>query len=734
MAAHQANRHRIVIVSNRLPVSVSKTADGLVYHPSAGGLATGLRSMQESYDTLWVGWPGPVGKEDREEVKRTLQANYGCLPVFISDQLAEKYYEGYSNRSVWPLFHSMPMYAKYAAAEWEAYKRANTMFRDAVLSAYKDGDLVWIHDYHLMMLPRYLREHLPNAALSFFLHIPFPHYEIYRLLPQHREILESLLSLDLIGVHTHDYAHALLGSIRRLLGHDNTLGQLIVGERAVQVDVFPMGIDFRRYAEGLDDSTVQKEVESIRASIASRRIVFSVQRLDYTKGIPESLEAIKVFYSKHPEWHEKLVYLLVVVPSRERVDRYASLKRQIDELVGSINSEFGTLGWTPVRYIYRSLTFTQLVALYSLADVALVTPLRDGMNLIAKEYLAVRRDNQGVLILSELAGAAKELMESITVNPNSPEEIERAVQKALTMDADEQKQRITAMRLRLEQNNLQQWIRKSFQRLEEVLKATKALSVKLLDLSVRDTLVHQYRTGDARLIVLDYDGTLVPFADEPKLAKADAELRKILEQLTSSDRTTVVILSGRDRHTLEEWLGDLKLMLVSEHGGWARNAGEEHWRPVLAPGNVQWIKDILPFLRLYVERIPGSFVEEKSFSLVWHYRRADPESASVAAKELLDSLSNFSMNLGVQILPGNKTLEIRNAGISKGAYFSEALARIPSDFILAAGDDWTDEDLFAVLPAKAFSIKVGMRVSKARYNVRSYRDVRSLLEQLEAGT
>jgi len=734
MATQSSKRNRIVIVSNRLPVSVKKTAKGLSYHPSAGGLATGLRSMQETSDTLWVGWPGPVAKDDREEVKHTLQKEYGCLPVFLSDQLAEKYYEGYSNRSIWPLFHSMPMYAKYSASEWEAYKRANTLFRDAVLSAYNDGDLLWIHDYHLMMLPRYLREHLPHAALSFFLHIPFPHHEIYRLLPQHREILESLLSLDLIGVHTHDYAHALLGSIRRLLGHDNTLGQLIVGDRAVQVDVFPMGIDFHKYADGLDDPSAQKEVESIRSSIVSRRIVFSVQRLDYTKGIPESLEAVKVFYEKHREWHEKIVYLLVVVPSRENVERYASLKRQIDELVGSINSEFGTLGWTPVRYIYRSLSFTQLVALYSVADVAMVTPLRDGMNLIAKEYLAVRRDNRGVLILSELAGAAKELMESITVNPNSPEEIERALVRALAMDEREQEQRVSMMRTRLEQNDLSQWIRRSFQRLEDALKATADLSVKLLDHSVRDRLIHQYRTGNTRLIVLDYDGTLVPFADEPKLAKTDSELRSILQSLTQSDRTTVVILSGRDRHTLEEWLGDLRLGLVAEHGGWARDAGETEWRRVLAPPNVQWMKDILPFLRLYVERIPGSFVEEKAFSLVWHYRKADHESGSVAAKELLDSLSQFSMNLGVQILPGNKTVEIRNVGISKGVYYAEALSHIPSDFILAAGDDWTDEDLFSVLPETAFSIKVGMRVSKARYNVRSYRDVRSLLEQLEGGT
>ncbi len=730
MKEEAKERSRILIVSNRLPVGVKATAQGIEFQPSSGGLVSGLSSLHDVVETLWIGWPGSVRRDDQNEVRQKLRDGFGCHPVFISQQLSEKYYEGYSNRTIWPLFHSMSTYAKYSATEWEAYKKANAIFAEEIVREYRPGDRLWIHDYHLMLVPRLVREQLPNVALSFFLHIPFPHYDIFRLLPQHREILESLLALDLIGFHTHDYSQAFLGTVRRLLGYDNTLGQLLVGERAVQVDVFPMGIDFRRYADGTRTKAVRSEISSMMKSLRSRKMVFSVSRLDYTKGIPESLEAIRDFFTKNPQWREKLMFILVVVPSRERVERYASLKREIDELVGRINSEFSTLDWTPIRYVYQSLPFSQLIALYACADVALVTPLRDGMNLIAKEYLAVKSDNHGVLILSEVAGAAKELLEAIMVNPNSKEEISDALAKALDMPLKEQEQRNKFMRQRLETHDIHRWVKHSFERLDEILNATRMLSVKLLDRGIREKLLHDYAAASRRLLVLDYDGTLVPFADQPHLARTDAQLVEVLGRMTKNKKNQVVILSGRDRWTLQEWLGELNLTLVAEHGGWARVAGGD-WQPAIVPKQNKWKKDIRPILQLYVDRIPGSFIEEKNFSLVWHYRKADAESASMASKELLDTLANFSMNMGVQILPGNKTVEVRNIGISKGIYYTNFLSSVGSDFTLAAGDDWTDEDLFSVLPESAYSIKVGMRVSKAKYNMKSYLEVRSLLDQLE---
>ncbi|MBI4548422.1 MAG: bifunctional alpha,alpha-trehalose-phosphate synthase (UDP-forming)/trehalose-phosphatase [Ignavibacteriae bacterium] len=723
-------KRRILIVSNRLPVSITKSDSGLEYKPSAGGLATGLSSLHAQFETLWIGWPGEVPKELKKEVENRLMEEHRCYPVFLPSQLVERYYEGFSNRTVWPIFHSLPSYAKYSAAEWEAYKKANLLFSQKILQIFNPGDILWIHDYHLMLVPKYLREHLRDATMGFFLHIPFPHYDIFRLLPQHKEILESLLALDLIGFHTHDYAQAFLGSVRRLLGLDNTLGQLFFGDHMVQADVFPMGIDFEKYATASSNQTVQTETVKIQESVGDRKMVLSISRLDYTKGIPESLEAIEEFFDKHSEWREKVVFVLVVVPSREKVERYAALKHEIDELVGRINSAYGTLQWQPIHYIYRSLNFEELTALYGYAHVAMILPLRDGMNLIAKEYLAAKQDEKGVLLLSEMAGAAKELLEAIIVNPNSKEEIAHSLSNALQMPDEEQRRRNKIMRQRLQMHNIDTWVKRFFDRLTEVENLAHLLAVKVLDSQSKQQLLTDYSTVENRLIMLDYDGTLVPFADEPIAAKPDAQIISILKKLSSIEQNHVVVLSGRDRETLEKWLGDLHLTLVAEHGGWVKPQGQNSWDMTVTPPDDNWKKDIRPVLELFVSRIPGSCIEEKFFSLVWHYRTASNESASIAARELLDTLSQLSTNLNIQVLPGNKILEVRNAGISKGMYYLRFHSANAPKFILAIGDDWTDEDLFSVLPPQAYSIKVAPRISKARFNLRSVNDVRALLEKL----
>lgn len=721
---------RILLVSNRLPVTIRRCGDSLEFRPSSGGVATGLRSLQGEYETRWIGWPGKVAAEDRKAVEERLTGEFRCHPVFLTERLAEKYYEGYSNRTVWPIFHSFSAYAKYAASEWEAYRKANALFAQKVMEVYRPGDVLWIHDYHLMLLPKLLREQAPGITMGFFLHIPFPHYDIFRQLPQHREILSSLLAFDLIGFHTHDYAQAFLGTVRRLLGHDNTLGQLVAGDHLVQVDVFPMGIDFARY-EGLPaDPALRGEIESVRRSLAGCRTVFSVSRLDYTKGVPESLRAVRAFLEAHRDWHGKVVFLLVVVPSRETVERYASLKREIDEMVGAINSAFGTLEWQPVRYIYRSLTPGELTGLYATADAALITPLRDGMNLIAKEYLASRRDDTGVLILSELAGASKELNEALTVNPNSLEEVSHAIHRALTMPPEEQVRRNRVMRERLRAHDLFHWVGQFFQRLREVRETSGLLAVRMLDARAREELLADYRAGSSRLLIFDYDGTLVPFADEADAAVPDEEILGILAGLTGQAENRVVILSGRDRHTLQRWLGHLDLTLVAEHGGWVRRRGAREWAATGDPSVDGWKKEIRPILDLFVSRIPGSSVEEKDYSLVWHYRRAEAESAGAAARELLDTLSSFLANLNIRVLPGSRSVEVRTSGIGKGLFYTNVLAAPDPGFILAMGDDWTDEDLFAVLPPSAYSIKVAPRLSRARFNIRSIPEARSLLAKM----
>jgi trehalose 6-phosphate synthase/phosphatase len=724
------NPKHIVMVSNRLPVTVRHSDSGLAFERNAGGLATGLRSLQEEFEILWIGWPGDVAPQDQLEVDRRLVSEYRCHPVFIPRPLVEKYYDGYSNRALWPVFHSVPSYARYSAAEWDAYQEANALFARKIIEVSRPGDVIWVHDYHLMLVPSMLREFERKMTIGFFLHIPFPHYDIFRLLPQHREILAGALAFDLIGFHTHDYAQAFLGTVRRLLGYDNTLGQILIGDRMVQVDVFPMGIDFAKYSHAPTDPSLADEIASIKNSLKVDRSVFSVSRLDYTKGIPESLHAINEFLTLHPEWHERVVFILVVVPSRENVDRYASLKREIDELVGRFNSVYGTLEWQPIRYIYRSLTFGELIGLYTNTDVALVTPLRDGMNLIAKEYLATKTEGRGVLILSELTGASKELLEAITVNPNSKEEIAGAIHRALAMPVEEQQRRNAAMRERLRVHDLRDWVYRFFSRLMEGKDASETLAVKFLNMACRRELIKAYSRAATRLLILDYDGTLVPFADEPQKAEPDEEVFSILGNLAGEHRNHVVILSGRDRHSLATWLGHLHVTLVAEHGGWYRSRDNSSWISTMTSVDDSWKKEIRPILVLSVGRIPGSMIEEKDFSLVWHYRKAEVESASVAARELLDTLSTLAANLSIQVLPGDRTVEVRTRGIGKGAFYTNTLRGSEYPFILAVGDDWTDEDLFAVLPASAYSIKVAHQLSRARFNVKSPRDVRALLAEL----
>ncbi len=497
---------RLLIVSNRLPVTIRKGNSGLDLYPSSGGLATGLSSVYKERGALWIGWPGVVSKQNRKEVEARLGAEVNCHPVFISARLAERYYEGFSNKALWPLFHSFPEYAQYLADEWEAYKQANSLFCERITKIAKPGDTIWVHDYHLMLLPKYLRAVLPDTSIGFFLHIPFPHYDMFRLMPQHREILESLLASDLIGFHTYDYVQAFLGSARRLLGYDNRLGQMFVGHRVVQADVFPMGIDFARFSNLVQQEDVQLEVAKTKKRFGSRKLVFALSRQDYTKGIPKGLEAIEEFFEKNPDWLGEVVCVLVMVPSRQRVERYANLKKEVDALVGRINSKYGRLDWTPINYIYRYLTFEELVALYASADVALITPLRDGMNLVAKEYLAVKTDCKGVLILSEMTGAAKELLEALIVNPNNKEEVAAALQKALLMPEEEQIRRNRIMRQRLESFDIRHWTGRFLQELSECVSLSNTLSIKLLDPARRTKLMEDYSQASRRLILLDYDG------------------------------------------------------------------------------------------------------------------------------------------------------------------------------------------------------------------------------------
>jgi len=725
---------RLLIISNRLPVSVEKRKRGLRFEPSIGGLATGLRSFYKAYNGTWIGWPGinlEKIKEEEQDVEARLLSE-SCCPVFLSQHDIEDYYHGFCNKTIWPLFHYYPSYTVYSKDLWEAYERVNKVFADAVAEVAEQGDIIWIHDYHLMLLPKLVRERLPGAAIGFFLHIPFPSFEIFRLLPWRRQILNGLLGADLVGFHTYDYAQHFLNSVHRLLGYEETMGQIISADRIIRADVFPMGIDYEEYSSYARDWRVQREISKLREKSGNCKIILSIDRMDYTKGIPQRLEAFSLFLERNPQYKENLILFLVVVPSRTKVEHYAALKKQIDELVGAINGKYGSIGFTPIQYVYRSLPFHSLISLYNMADVALITPLRDGMNLISKEYIATKTDGKGVLILSEMAGAARELGEAIIINVNDQEEIVHALEEALAMPEEEQIERNRMMQERLQRCNVTQWANDFIDRLLYTRKLQIEMEAKTLNHEMRMKLVSDFQKSNQRLMLLDYDGTLVPFAGKPARAKPGDEVIELLEELTKSPKNDVVLISGRDKDTLEKWFGSLNIGLVAEHGVWTKEKGRE-WKKIQTLSS-DWKGEVRPILELYVDRTPGSFVEEKEFSLVWHYRKAEHRLGDMRARELANDLVNLTANLNLQVLQGSKVVEVKNAGVNKGRAALRWISRKKWDFILAVGDDLTDEDVFKVLPARAWSIKVRFSASTARFNLGSPSQVRALLKEMLAGS
>ncbi len=729
---------RLVIVSNRLPVTVTEKKGELKFTESVGGLSKGLSAyldylknsqfIQSEY--IWVGWPGiSVNDEKKKKLISEELSRFNAYPVFISENEMEKFYHGFCNKTIWPLFHYFPSYAVFDEDYWYHYVKVNEIFCETLSKIMKPDDIIWVHDYHLMLLPKLIREKMPGASIGFFLHIPFPGFEIFRMLPAkwRRELLEGILGADLIGFHTHDYTQYFLRSVLRILGYEHNMGIIVLEDRLVKADNFPMGIDFQRFYNALNHIEVQKEVSHLKEKLKDLKVILSIDRLDYTKGILNRLHAYEIFLERNPKWRGKVVLLLVVVPSRIGVEHYKVMKSEIDRMVGNINGKFGKIDWTPILYQYRYLPFDYLVAVYSVSDVALITPLRDGMNLIAKEYIANKVDKNGVLILSEMAGASYELGEAIIINPNNPEEIAHALVDALEMDENERRRRIEIMQTRLKRYDVVKWADDFIQNLLSIKNEQARFEAKMLG-SYKEKLISDFQKANRRIIFLDYDGTLVPFAEHTYLAKPTQEILKILDLLSEDERNDVIIVSGRDRETLESWFGMLNIGLIAEHGAWIKGK-REGWK-TLKPLVTDFKSKILPILELYVDRVPGSFVEEKEFSIVWHYRRVNSELASVRAKELIDNLVNFTANIDIQILHGNKVVEVKPSGINKGTAALYYLEGKDFDFILAIGDDWTDEDLFKVLPETAYSIRVGMAQSYAKFNLRSHRDVIELLKKL----
>jgi trehalose 6-phosphate synthase/phosphatase len=730
---------RLVIAAYRLPFKFSKNKNGYKAVQNSGGLVSAILSLSENSKKNSslefrekIVWAGVTDYLPEFSPTNKFQNDFfDIVPIEIPTRLNDSFYGGFCNDLIWPLFHYFPSYSIYNEEYFQAYKDANTKFCEDIVRISKPGDFIWIHDYHLMLLPEMIREKIPDATIGFFLHIPFPSFEIFRLLPHQWRgaIIHGLLGADLIGFHTYDYLQYFIKSVKRSTDFECTQNLIYTPNRIVKADAFPIGIDYDKFHLACNNDMVLKEKLKIKKTILKEKLIFSVDRLDYSKGLLLRLNGYETFLENYPEWHSRIVFNMVVVPSRDNIDKYKELKKEIESIVGRINGKYCTLAWRPVVYQYKSLSFNEMVALYDLSDVGLITPLRDGMNLVAKEYIACKVEKKGVLILSEMTGAASELNDALIINPTDKTEMAEAIYKALEMAPDEKNLRLLKMQHRISSYNVFTWANDFFNQTFVTKEKQKLMRSQLISEIISAQIITKYQDAGNRIFFLDYDGTLVSFTKDPEKATIDRDTLHIVEKLSNDSQNHVVIISGRDKNFLENQFKGIRVTLVAEHGYFIKKIGQ-NWQQTIKPKK-NWKENVLTILQDYVNRCNGTFIEEKEGSIAWHYRNAEQDFAHLRLHELKDNLAEIiRYKTDFEILEGNKVLEVKSGKYNKGKAAKKILKNSNFDFILAAGDDITDELLFKGLPESACTIKVGHSHSFARYNVTELSDLLRLLNNL----
>ncbi len=730
---------RLFLVSNRIPVQIRKSGNEFHIDPSEELTKSGLQSFYKNYQTRWVGLTGlddqNLDRREMQNLERKL-VDHRSIPIFPDPEDYSQYQHGFSRNTLWPLFHYFTQSVIYDDQTWKAYERINRLYAEKLLQIIDEDDIIWIHDYHLMLLPGLIKEKMPDVSIGIFIHIPFPSFEIFRLLPWRVEIMEGLLGADLVGFHTYDYVRHFLSCVRRLLGYETIFNRITVGERTLKVDAFPKGIHIDKFKEASqrfrgeqrkNKSEIEKAIESYMVPGKTEKIILSIDKIDYSKGIPYRLKAYELFLQEYPEYLEKVTLILLAVRSGETGQVYHQLNSEVDELVGRINGNFGTITWMPIRYLNQEFTLDELIDVYARSDIALITPLRDGMNMVAKEFVASRFNGKGVLILSEMTGASKEMHEALIVNPNNLGEIVNAIRDAIQMPDEEQKRRNKVMQERLERYTVERWANAFIDSLENVIESQRSSLTRKISANRMKSITNQYKEANERILFLDYDGTLSGFKKNPEDAKPDEELYDILTRLSEDHKNTIAIISGRDKETLGRWFStEWNIHFIAEHGVWLREPGGD-WHMIEQIDN-KWKESVLPLLEYYVDQTPRSFIEHKNFSLVWHYRKADPDLGIQRAWELKDELRTLTSNLNLEIMDGDKVLEIKYSGINKGRAALQKMGETDYDFIFAVGDDWTDEYTFESMPEKAHTVKVGAKRTHAAYYIESVEMVRKMLK------
>jgi trehalose 6-phosphate synthase/phosphatase len=728
-----------------LPIRLTIDGDDIRVGRSSGGLAVALQAVRG--DSTWVGWPGTVVPDGLERPVIQRLARDHLAPVFLTADEEEDFYGKVCNDTLWPLFHYFADRLRITPEAWQRYVQVNERFADTILEQAEPESRVWIHDFHLMLVPQMLRRREPRLSIGFFLHTPFPSSEVYRLLPARQQLLRGVLGADYVSFHIGDYARHFRSSCLRILGIDSEPDWLEIDSRRVGIGVDPIGIDVEGFRETIADPETARLLADLERQYEGRRLVLGVERLDYTKGIPQKLQAFERFLEQDPARARTTTMIQVLVPSRLESPEYRAQRNEIELLIARINGRFGQPGSTPVEYIHRDISKSGLVALYRRADVMMVTALRDGMNLVSHEFVLCQSEPglpgryRGALLLSELAGAAQVLPGALLVNPWDIDGVCEHLGTALDLPARERQRRLETMSKRVEDLDTQRWAEGFLTRLGRYSRRDRRQKrPPTIDAAMQERLQRRFVRARRRSILLDYDGTLREFEIHPDLAQPTPEIRALLRSLAALPATDVHIVSGRRRRNLEQWLGRVPVYLCAEHGYLAREPGGE-WRTLLDL-DLTWLRPIERLLRRVAADVPGAHVERKSCSVAWHYRQAEPEYGSWRARELLNDLHMHLAGAPAEVLVGHQVVEVRALGVDKGVYVRSLFpnGKEPTHFVLGLGDDRTDHDLLDALPSGSVAGHVGGLLPSMR-NVDGRREdihivgpgeVRSFLRDLAA--
>ncbi|KAI4323071.1 hypothetical protein L6164_022707 [Bauhinia variegata] len=730
-------RQRLLVVANRLPVSaVRKGIDSWSLDISAGGLVSALLGVKE-FEARWIGWAGVnVPDEIGQKALTKALAEKRCIPVFLDEEIVHQYYNGYCNNILWPLFHylGLPQEDRLATtrsfqSQFAAYKKANQMFADVVNKHYEEGDVVWCHDYHLMFLPKCLKEHNSKMKVGWFLHTPFPSSEIHRTLPSRSELLHSVLAADLVGFHTYDYARHFVSACTRILGLEGTPEGVEDQGRVTRVAAFPIGIDSERFIRALELPQVQDHVKELKERFKGRKVMLGVDRLDMIKGIPQKILAFEKFLEENPYWRDKVVLLQIAVPTRTDVPEYQKLTSQVHEIVGRINGRFGTLTAVPIHHLDRSLDFLALCALYAVTDVALVTSLRDGMNLVSYEFVACQDQKKGVLILSEFAGAAQSLgAGAILVNPWNITEVAAAIAQALNMSSEEREKRHKHNSSHVKTHTAQEWAETFVSELNDTVVEAQIRTRQVPPPLPIKTAIERYQQSTNRLLILGFNATLTEPVDkkgdqikEMEL-KVHPELKQPVRELCGDPKTTVVVLSGSDRNVLDENFKEYDMWLAAENGMFLSHTRGEWMSTMPEHLNMEWVDCVKHVFEYFTERTPRSHFELRETSLVWNYKYADVEFGRLQAKDMLQHLWTGPIsNASIDVVQGSRSVEVRAVGVAKGAAIDRILGEIvhsksmttPIDYVLCIGHFLgKDEDVYTFFEPELPSDGLGLPRTK----------------------